>query len=196
MPLPGIHNLYNAAMAYVTSHHLGVGRDEIVKAIDCFPGVAGRFEIIHLKNGVTAVIDYAHTPEAIFYCLEAVKSCDSNRVIHVFGFRGNRDVSKRDEMVRVSARLCDKYILTFDDLNLVTPRQMEQELVTIQNKSGKEHGLVIPDRTLAIKYAVTSGQKGDWVVITGKGHESYQQTYQIPSGSDKETLRIINQLLT
>lgn len=196
MPLPGIHNLYNAAMAYVTSHHFGVDRDKIVNAIDCFPGVAGRFEITTMKNGVIAVIDYAHTPEAIFYCLEAVKSCGANRVIHVFGFRGNRDLSKREEMVKVSAKLSDKYILTFDDLNSVAPGQMAQELVTIQHKSGKDHGIVIPDRTLAIEKAVTSGQRGDWVVITGKGHESYQQTYQTPSGSDKETLQIINQLLS
>ncbi|MFT4417098.1 UDP-N-acetylmuramoyl-L-alanyl-D-glutamate--2,6-diaminopimelate ligase [Fredinandcohnia humi] len=192
MPLPGLHNLYNAVMAYLTANMIGMKRENIIKAISEFPGVSGRFEKLTLRNGVTAIIDYAHTPEAILYCLEAIRYCGAKRVIHVFGFRGNRDASKREEMIQISSELSDIYMLTFDDLNTVPPEEMVKILCNLQATYGKENGRVIPDRTEAIKLAVTSAKKGDWIVVTGKGHETYQQTYHFKSSCDRETFLLLS----
>lgn len=189
--MPGIHNLYNAVMAFATSKLLGIKKDNILLALRHFSGVNGRFEIYPQPNGATAVIDYAHTADAFLHCLTTARKCGAERVIHIFGFRGDRDENKRKEMLSISSELSDLHILTLDDLNSVPLNDMLNHLHSANEQFGKRKGLVIPDRTLAIKEALEFSRKGDWILITGKGHEKYQHQFQISAQSDKDTILYI-----
>lgn len=188
LPMPGMHNLYNAAVAYAVARKLKIGKEDILLALKKFPGVPGRFEVYKDEYGPTIVIDYAHTADAIFYCLQTAKELGVERIFHIFGFRGGRDKNKRAEMVKVSSELSDVSILTMDDLNTEDYLDMKATLIDLYHKYIAENGLVIPDRTLAIQTVLKMAKKGDWVIVTGKGHESYKQDFSLPVTSDKETI--------
>ncbi|MFD1066573.1 UDP-N-acetylmuramoyl-L-alanyl-D-glutamate--2,6-diaminopimelate ligase [Oceanobacillus locisalsi] len=183
----GQHNTYNAAMAFLTASQIGVPVQQIMKSLRTFSGVPGRFEVFRRSNGTTVVVDYAHTAEAFSNCLTTAKTQGAGKVFHVFGFRGDRDASKRNKMITISKKLADETILTLDDLNGVPPAAMLQEL-----KEWNE-GQVISDRTLAIQYALEKAKENDWVIITGKGHEPYHSKFTLPANSDKETVEYILQ---
>lgn len=189
--MDGIHNMYNTLMAYATSRLLGIPKEQLLDSIPRFKGVEGRFETTSLANGSTVVVDYAHTPDAISYCLQAAKLQGANRIIHIFGFRGDRDPSKRNAMLAISAELSDRYILTLDDLNTVPEKTMLETLTHLNDSCGNRKGCIILDRTIAIQKAIRESQEGDWILITGKGHEKYQQSYQLPAASDRETVDFV-----
>ncbi|WP_281975817.1 UDP-N-acetylmuramoyl-L-alanyl-D-glutamate--2,6-diaminopimelate ligase [Halobacillus litoralis] len=194
-PLKGTHNVYNTLQAYAVGRLLGLTPEKINTALESFQGVCGRFEMYRLENEVTVVIDYAHTADSISHTLETVGSQGAASITHVFGFRGDRDEKKRKDMLEASVHLSDAYILTCDDLNTVPYDQMIETLEMLQSSSGEEHGRIIPDRTLAVEEAIMNSDKGDWVLITGKGHESYQQEFHYPTTSDKETVEYIHSRL-
>ncbi len=91
-------------------------------------------------------------------------------------------------MLTVTSGTSDQYILTMDDLNSVPQNEMIETLKSLNNLYGNEKGLIIPDRTLAIKWAIEHSNPEDWIIITGKGHETYQQNYRLQTNSDKETV--------
>ncbi|MFC7062909.1 UDP-N-acetylmuramoyl-L-alanyl-D-glutamate--2,6-diaminopimelate ligase [Halobacillus seohaensis] len=190
-PIPGYHNLYNTAIAYAAARIFDGARDDIIHSIQSFSGVEGRFNIYNLSNGAKVVIDHAHTADAIINCLQTVKDFNKNQLLHVFGFKGNKDIEKRNEMVKISAEISDHYILTLDNLNNVPQEEMVQSLQELQKDYGNKKGEIIHDRTLAIEHAISLSQEGDWVVITGKGHQEYQQTYSHPVHSDKEVVQFL-----
>ncbi|WP_226579574.1 UDP-N-acetylmuramoyl-L-alanyl-D-glutamate--2,6-diaminopimelate ligase [Halobacillus litoralis] len=190
-PIYGIHNMYNTIQAYMTANLLGCTPDQIQVSLDSFPGVRGRFETYALESGVTAVIDYAHTADSIEYVLQAAKNQGAKSITHVFGFRGNRDESKRKAILDTSAAMSDVYILTLDDLNSISYEDMVETLKSLQTNYGNGKGRIIPDRTLAIQEAIAESRRGDWVIITGKGHESYQQRFQLSAVSDEDTVERI-----
>ncbi|MBT2678299.1 UDP-N-acetylmuramoyl-L-alanyl-D-glutamate--2,6-diaminopimelate ligase [Bacillus sp. ISL-35] len=187
-PSPGLHNVYNAAMAFLTAIKIGIHPDVITDALKTFPGVPGRFEMISHPEGATFIIDYAHTKDAIEYCLQAAQEHDAVKIKHIFGFRGERDKTKREHMVKASAAMSDEFILTFDDLNGVSEDEMEDELKELNERFGMNKGKVITDRTIAIQEAWESAGMGEWILITGKGPEEYQTIYGLPTSSDKDTL--------
>lgn len=189
--MDGIHNMYNTLMAFGTAALMGIGKEHILQSLPHFKGVEGRFEISKQANGSTVIVDYAHTPDAIFHCLTTAQQSGAKRIIHVFGFRGNRDSSKRQEMLSITAELSDQYILTLDDLNSVPASEMVESFIHLNDTYGNEKGIIIQDRTLAIKKAMTESQPGDWILITGKGHEQYQQSYQLPTKSDRDTVQYL-----
>lgn len=191
--IPGLHNLYNAVMAFAVAQQMRLPDEKVLAALQNFNGVPGRFELMKHKNGATVVVDYAHTADAIFHCLKTVRDCGAKKIVHVFGFRGDRDPGKREEMVKISSELSEQYILTVDDLNTVPLEEMMETLHKL-NGSEKNNGncVVIPDRTEAITHALKQCTEHDWVVITGKGHETYQQNYSIPTVSDTETVQYLN----
>lgn len=193
-PMNGVHNIYNTLMAYLTAKLIGVNQSDILRSIGEFKGVEGRFEIYKLLNGVTVIIDYAHTSDAISYCLTTAKQQGAKKLTHVFGFRDNRDASKRTAMLSLTNNLSDKYILTLDDLNAVPTDEMITSLRNLHDAYGSNKGHIVTDRTLAIKQAIEDSQSGDWVVITGKGHEKYQQNFHLPTDSDRETVNFIIKL--
>ncbi|WP_047982425.1 MULTISPECIES: UDP-N-acetylmuramoyl-L-alanyl-D-glutamate--2,6-diaminopimelate ligase [Ornithinibacillus] len=193
-PMEGIHNMYNSVMAYGTSRIMGLESESILETIINFKGVRGRFEIYKLSNGATAVVDYAHTADAIFHCLRTANLKGAKRITHVFGFRGGRDLSKRQGMLSVTSELSTRYILTLDDLNSVSKNEMIRTLSYLNHSYGNEKGMIIGDRTMAIKWAIEHSQKGDWIVITGKGHEQYKQSFKLPTYFDTDTVLYVNDL--
>lgn len=184
----GIHNIYNAALAYLILRDISIPCGNILQSMHSFKSVPGRFEVTKHRKEVNIVVDYAHTADAFFHCLMTARESGAGRIIHVFGFRGNRDESKRQGMVDVSSELSDIVILTLDDLNGISYEDMLDELYRF---SSYKKIRIVPDRTLAIQCAVTYAEKGDWVFITGKGHEKYKQSFFLPSSSDDETVRLI-----
>ncbi|MGS2778305.1 UDP-N-acetylmuramoyl-L-alanyl-D-glutamate--2,6-diaminopimelate ligase [Robertmurraya sp. GLU-23] len=188
LPIPGLHNLYNAALAYSTARCMSIQKESILSALNSFPGVPGRFEIYRHDLGPTFVVDYAHTADAFEFILQTVKKCGAKRIIHIFGFRGGRDLTKRAEMVEVSSKISDYYILTIDDLNNEKVNEMFHMMENLTSKNSPEKGLIILDRTLAIQTAQQMGKTGDWIVITGKGPEQYKQPFVLPTNTDKETV--------
>jgi UDP-N-acetylmuramoyl-L-alanyl-D-glutamate--2,6-diaminopimelate ligase len=185
--MPGEHNIYNSVMALITGRKIGIATDKLVLGMLSFEGAPGRFDMIDY-DGITVVIDYAHTADAFEHCLKAAHECGAKRVFHVFGFRGGRDETKRGEMLQTSVGLADGCILTLDDLNHVTVDSMVLTMSALNKEYGKGKGEVIPDRTLAIKKVMESASLGDWVFITGKGNERYQFPFEIGTSSDKETV--------
>ncbi len=187
--MPGEHNLYDIAMAGAVIRDLGYPLADVTEQMRSFAGVPGRYEIVHLKNGIHCIIDYAHTPEAVSSILTSMHRDGAERVTHIFGFRGNRDASKRDEMIAASTGQSTRVILTTDDLNGIPEETMRQEYTDYQQKFAGIHQIdVIMDRTLAIQTAVTEARERDWILVTGKGHEKYQTVYALPTASDKETV--------
>lgn len=191
-PIAGEHNLYNTLMAYVTCKNIGIHHHQIMEALANFKGIEGRFETIHLENGATVVIDYAHTQDAILHCLITAKKKGAKQITHIFGFREGRYVNKRKEMISVTSKMSDRYILTFDDLNAAEPMEMIKTLDDLQNQYGDaEKGMIIPDRTEAIEWAINHSKKDDWIIITGKGHENYQSDFKLQTRSDRETVQYL-----
>ncbi|AIF42420.1 UDP-N-acetylmuramoyl-L-alanyl-D-glutamate--2,6-diaminopimelate ligase [Virgibacillus sp. SK37] len=185
--LPGMHNFYNMATAYLAAKIAGVDTEAIALALTNFTGIPGRFQQIK-SDGVTCVIDYAHTPDAVFHCLQAARQAGAKQLKHIFGWRGGRDETKRSEMLSISAEISDYYTLTLDDLNGVTQEKMISDIEKLQSENGMSNGTIIPDRTLAIMKAIEDATTGDWIVITGKGNEEYQQDFHLDSKSDEETV--------
>lgn len=186
--MKGQHNIENAALAFATAVSFGLSPQKVVKALEEFNGIPGRYQLFPHPTGATFVIDYAHTANAFHYILDTVKLHEPRKIIHIFGFRGNRDMQKRKKMLDVSLMYCDYCILTFDDLNGVTSEQMLKELESFGQHEKCE---IIPDRTAALKYAWELAQNRDWIVITGKGNENYQQSYSISTSSDFQTLQYL-----
>lgn len=192
-PLPGFHNVYNAAMAFVTGHDLGLKPDAMIKALKTFPGVPGRFETLAHPTGAKFIVDYAHTKDAFEYCLETARQQGAERIIHIYGFRGGRDHSKRKEMIKVSSKYSDQFYLTVEDLNDETEEEMINELHRLNTQFGDGKGQVISDRTLAIQKAWEQAEKNDWIFITGKGPEVYKNCFALPAKSDLETLKLLQE---
>lgn len=186
--MKGKHNIENAALAFSTAVSLGISETKIVDALKEFKGIPGRFQLFTHPTGATFVIDYAHTANAFHHILDTAKSHEPRKIVHIFGFRGDRDVQKRKKMVAISLMNCDSCILTLDDLNGVSSDQMLYELESL---SHHENCIIIPDRTLAIKYAWEQAQNQDWIMITGKGNEHYQQRYSLRTTSDLHTLNYL-----
>ncbi|SFE54275.1 UDP-N-acetylmuramoyl-L-alanyl-D-glutamate--2,6-diaminopimelate ligase [Trichococcus pasteurii] len=187
--MPGEHNLYDIAMAGAVIQDLSYPLADVTEQMRSFAGVPGRYEFVHLKDGVHCIIDYAHTPEAVSSILTSMRRDGAERITHIFGFRGDRDASKRDEMIAASTGQSSRVILTTDDLNGIPEEMMKQEYAAYQHKFAGMHKVdVMMDRTLAIQAAVNEAREGDWILVTGKGHEKYKTAYALPTSSDKETV--------
>ncbi|MFC7371582.1 UDP-N-acetylmuramoyl-L-alanyl-D-glutamate--2,6-diaminopimelate ligase [Fictibacillus iocasae] len=193
LPIPGLHNVYNAALAFAAASELISDGSRIASGLENFKGVPGRFEMLRHACGARFIIDYAHTTDAVQYCLHTAKRIGAKRIVHVFGFRGNRDTGKREMMVAASAKYSDIFILTFDDLNGIEPGEMEAELRALNEEHGQGKGVVITDRTMAIKHAYDIAQEGDWIFITGKGPETYRTPFFMPADSDRSTVELLLQ---
>ncbi|MDR0983043.1 MAG: UDP-N-acetylmuramoyl-L-alanyl-D-glutamate--2,6-diaminopimelate ligase [Culturomica sp.] len=173
----GDFNAYNLLAVYAAAVLLGFDKDEVLRHLSTLTPVAGRFETIISNDGVLAIVDYAHTPDALENVLSTIKNLrkGSNVIITVVGAGGDRDKTKRPEMAEVSCRLSDRVILTSDN-----PRSEDPEMIINDMKAGvadeyKKNVLAITDRREAIRTALTLASKGDMVLIAGKGHEDYQE---------------------
>ena len=187
LPIGGLFNVRNALAAAATARLLGVAVDDIVAGRESVEPVPGRFETMRTDDGMTVVVDYAHTPSGLEEALIAARAGAERaasvrplgpggqgtpRVIVVFGCGGERDRGKRPMMGAVATRLADFAVITSDN-----PRTEDPAAISAEILAGAERGrcLVELDRRRAIASALAAGQPGDVVVVAGKGHETTQQ---------------------
>ena len=190
--LVGKFNASNLAAVYGTAELLGWNKDEILVNLSKLVPVDGRFETIRSNGGVTAIVDYAHTPDALKNVIEAVNSIrkSDSELIIVVGAGGDRDPSKRPVMAAEAVKGATKVILTSDN-----PRSEDPETIISQMMEGvksENRGMVlsITNRREAIRAACSMARKGDIVLVAGKGHETYQDIKGVKSHfDDREVIR-------
>jgi UDP-N-acetylmuramoyl-L-alanyl-D-glutamate--2,6-diaminopimelate ligase len=177
--LVGRPNVYNILAAAATGVALDLSFDAIEQGVRSVEGVPGRFEIVSgEKDGVTVVVDYAHTDDALRNLLETARPLASGRLITVFGCGGDRDRTKRPLMGAVAGRLSDVIIITSDNPRSEDPDRIIEEIQRgITADTRRDSGqllLAIADRFEAIGKAIELARPGDLVLVAGKGHEKYQ----------------------
>ena len=172
--LPGRFNLYNILAAVAAADAQGLPHEAVRAGIAGFGGVLGRMEVMDLGQPFRAVIDFAHTPNALEHALTAARRMTQRRVIVVYGCAGLRDRGKRPVMGEISGRLADLTVLTAEDPRTEPLERIIDEIAAGCERAGRRDGegyVRIGDRAEAIAYAVDQARPGDVVVVTGKGHE-------------------------
>jgi len=174
--LVGRFNVYNIAAAYAVGVALNLPDETIRRGIEQTGSVKGRFETVISPTGWTAVIDYAHTPDALDKCLrtihEVLPGQQRGKIITVFGAGGDRDTAKRPMMGAVAVSLSDQCIVTSDNPRTENPDKIIEDILA--GAKDKKKVSIQPDRHKAIVEALTAAGPGDVVLIAGKGHEEYQ----------------------
>lgn len=194
VPFVGRFNASNVMAVFGAACELGVAADEALRIITSLKAVAGRFETLRLKSGVIAIIDYAHTPDALENVIKTINEIKKGRLITVCGCGGNRDKGKRPMMALAAARGSELVVLTSDN-----PRDEDPEAILDDMMTGLENQDLtrisrIADRREAIKMACTMiARPNDVVLIAGKGHEDYQIIKGVKHHfSDRETVLALN----
>ena len=190
----GRFNAYNLLAVYGAAVALGKEPEEILITLSTLHSVAGRFETIRSPKGFTVIVDYAHTPDALINVLNGIHEVlDGNgKVITVVGCGGNRDKGKRPMMAKEAVRLSDQVILTSDNPRFEEPDSIIEDMVAGLSTADMDKTLCITDRKQAIKTAITLAQKGDVVLVAGKGHEDYQEVKGIKHHfDDRETVKLL-----
>ena len=175
--LIGEFNAYNLMAAYACADLLGEDKEEILKVLSVIEGAAGRFNRILPGHPITAIVDYAHTPDALKNILETITDLrtGNEQVITVVGCGGNRDKSKRPVMAEIASRLSDKLIFTSDNPRDEDPQHIIDDMKKGVSPADQKKTLSMVDREEAIKTACLLAQAGDIVLVAGKGHEDYQE---------------------
>ena len=173
----GKFNAYNLTAVYATSILLGWDAEEVMVNMSRLVPVAGRFQAFHSPKGVTAIVDYAHTPDAVVNVLTAIRDVIGNKgnIITVVGAGGNRDKGKRPIMAREAAARSEKVILTSDNPRDEEPADILRDMEAGLDDEARAKTLSISDRREAIRTATMLAQAGDVILIAGKGHEDYQE---------------------
>ncbi|MCL2098175.1 MAG: UDP-N-acetylmuramoyl-L-alanyl-D-glutamate--2,6-diaminopimelate ligase [Bacteroidales bacterium] len=187
----GRFNAYNILAAYAASQLLGVDANEAMRLLSAMEPVVGRFEYVRGKNAVTAVVDYAHTPDALQNVIETINDIrhDNQRLITVVGCGGNRDKVKRPLMARIAVNGSDMAILTEDNPRFEDPEAILDDMFAGLNPAQQDKCLRIRNRREAIKTAVRLANSGDIILIAGKGHENYHEVKGVQTHfDDKETV--------
>jgi UDP-N-acetylmuramoyl-L-alanyl-D-glutamate--2,6-diaminopimelate ligase len=174
LPLVGQFNLQNLLAAVGAGLHLGLNLTAIVDSLPSFPGVPGRMERVQIspEQDISAIVDYAHTPDSLENLLKASRPFIPGKMICVFGCGGDRDRTKRPKMGKIVADLADKAVVTSDNPRTEDPERILQDVLAGIPASAP--AVVICDRATAIRTAILQAQPGDGVLIAGKGHEDYQ----------------------
>jgi UDP-N-acetylmuramoyl-L-alanyl-D-glutamate--2,6-diaminopimelate ligase len=187
----GEFNAYNLSAVYGASVLLGHKKDDILKILSSLTSVSGRFEYQKSATGITAIVDYAHTPDALENVLRTINQIRSGneQVITVVGAGGDRDRTKRPIMAKVSAELSDKVILTSDNPRSEVPEEIIAEMNVGVPLDQKKKVISITDRKEAIRTACMLAKKGDIILVAGKGHENYQEVKGVKHHfDDKEVI--------
>lgn len=171
--MTGLFNISNVLGAIAACIEEGIPVDSIISAVGNYNGVKGRCEIIPTGRDFTVICDYAHTPDAVENVLKSLKPYAENRLICLFGCGGNRDAAKRPRMAAAAAKYADKIIVTSDNPRDENPEEIIREILTGLENSDVSYD-VVTDRREAIYHALKTAEKGDIIVLAGKGHEDYQ----------------------
>ena len=189
----GRFNAYNLLSVYGASVLLGFDPDEVAVKMSMLLPVSGRFQTIHAPQGYTAVVDYAHTPDALVNVLSTVRDVLGNKgnIITVCGCGGNRDAGKRPIMAREAANRSDRVIFTSDNPRDEDPEEILREMIAGLDADTNNY-VKITDRREAIRTACMLAQRGDVVIVAGKGHEDYQEIKGVKHHfDDREELKKI-----
>ena len=174
--LVGRFNVSNLLCIYGAAVCLGFEPAEVLRVLSTLTAVNGRFEAIHSPKGWTAIVDYAHTPDAVENVLNTINEIrkEGSRVITVVGCGGNRDKGKRPMMASIAKKNSTQLILTSDNPRDEEPKDILNDMIAGLTPEELQQTLVIEDRETAIKTACMLAQKDDVILIAGKGHEDYQ----------------------
>ncbi|MDR2809265.1 MAG: UDP-N-acetylmuramoyl-L-alanyl-D-glutamate--2,6-diaminopimelate ligase [Tannerellaceae bacterium] len=189
----GRFNAYNLLAVYGAAVALGKEPEEILVELSALQPVSGRFETLPSPLGYTAIVDYAHTPDALVNVLNSIREVlgDKGNIITVVGAGGNRDKGKRPLMAQEAVRLSDRVILTSDNPRFEEPNDILNDMLAGLSSAEKEQTLCIENREQAIRTAVWLAKKGDVILVAGKGHEDYQEIKGVKYPfDDREKLRI------
>jgi len=193
--LIGTFNAYNLLAIYGTAIQLGMESLEVLRLLSDLESVSGRFQFIVSDSNITAIVDYAHTPDALENVLKTINDIrtKNEQLITVVGCGGNRDKAKRPIMAAIATELSDKVILTSDN-----PRNEDPEVIINEMEQGiapqnYKKSLSITDRKQAIKTACQLAQPNDIILIAGKGHETYQEIQGVRH--DFDDMKIVKELL-
>lgn len=173
LPIPGKFSVYNAMCAIGMCNKLGISTEECALALKEVCGVKGRAEVVDIPSEYTVMIDYAHTPDGVENIINAVKGFCKGRIITLFGCGGDRDRTKRPIMGRIAGELSDMCVVTSDNPRTEDPRLIIDDIIEGISQTGVSYDVVV-NRKEAIDHAMDIAQKGDIVLLLGKGHETYQ----------------------
>ena len=188
----GRFNAYNLLAVFGAAVLLGKREEDVLVALSTLHPVAGRFDAVRSPQGYTAIVDYAHTPDALVNVLNAIHGVleGQGKVITVVGAGGNRDKGKRPLMAKEAARQSDRLIITSDNPRFEEPQDIMNDMLAGLSKEDMQKTLAIADRREAIRTACMLAQKGDVVLVAGKGHEDYQEIKGVKHHfDDKEEVR-------
>jgi len=193
--LIGVFNAYNLLAIYGVSDLLGVEPIETLQLMSTLESVDGRFQYIVSENNITAIVDYAHTPDALKNVLQTINAIrtGNEQLITVIGCGGDRDRSKRPKMGFVAAQLSTHVIFTSDNPRSEDPNIIIEEMDSGVSPEHYKKTIAISDRKQAIKMACKMANAKDIILIAGKGHETYQEIKGVRN--DFDDLKIVNQLL-
>lgn len=174
IPLGGRFNAYNSLAAFCSCVEWGIEEEVVGNAMKSIKPAPGRFQLITTKNEYSVIVDYAHTPDSLENLIESARDITNGKLITVFGCGGERDKSKRQMMGRVSAKLSDYSIITSDNPRGEDPVKIIEEILGGFTECRVATYEVEADREKAIERAISLAEKGDSVIIAGKGHEACQ----------------------
>jgi UDP-N-acetylmuramoyl-L-alanyl-D-glutamate--2,6-diaminopimelate ligase len=192
--LIGDFNAYNLTVVYAVGELLGQDKMQVLTALSALTSVEGRFEYVCSSGGVTAIVDYAHTPDALENVLKTIENIRTKNetVYTVIGCGGDRDKTKRPKMAAIACDRSDKVIITSDNPRSEDPNQIMEDMMVGVDGVNFKKTLSIVDRSQAIKTAVSMAEKGDILLIAGKGHEKYQEIQGVRHHFDD--LELVNEL--
>lgn len=173
--LVGRFNAYNLTAIYAAAVLCGIDSDEALRLLSSLEAAEGRFQYVSGK-GITAIVDYAHTPDALENVLETINDIrHQNQLLYtVVGCGGDRDKTKRPEMAKIACQMSDKLVLTSDNPRTEDPESILDDMEAGLTDEQKVQAVRITDRRQAIKTAVMMAREGDIILVAGKGHEKYQ----------------------
>jgi UDP-N-acetylmuramoyl-L-alanyl-D-glutamate--2,6-diaminopimelate ligase len=189
--LIGDFNAYNLAAVYGSASLLGMPSEKVLCGMSALQSVDGRFQYEVSNGGIVSIVDYAHTPDALKNVLETIITLrlGKEKIITVMGCGGDRDKTKRSKMGHIAAALSDQVIFTSDNPRFENPQIIINEIEEGVQANDRKKTLAIVDRKQAIKTAIRFAEKGDIVLIAGKGHETYQDVEGVKIDfDDKEVL--------
>ena len=190
----GRFNASNVLAVYATACLLGKKAEDVLVTLSTLHPVSGRFESLRSSKGYTAIVDYAHTPDALTNVLSTIQEVVKGKgnVITVVGAGGNRDKGKRPIMAQEAVKQSDRVIITSDNPRFEDPQDIINDMISGLSKDDMRKVLCITDRAAAIKTACMLAQAGDAVLVAGKGHENYQEIQGVKHHfDDKEVIEEI-----
>lgn len=193
--LIGDFNAYNLLAVYATAILLEEEKENVLTALSQLSGARGRFELVPNKNNILAIVDYAHTPDALENVLKTISNLRSRQetLITVVGCGGNRDKTKRPKMARIAASFSNKIILTSDNPRNENPTEILSDMMAGVAKVDQKKTMIIQDRKEAIRTACNLAENNDIILVAGKGHETYQEINGVRNHFDDK--EVLNEML-